>query len=670
MNTSLKFVIVVLSMTIISCQKETKKAVNTYESLEYNIYMGDKLAGYQKSSQGKDGVYHYVYEFNDRGRGPHINEKVILNDNDVIISHEIYGHNYLKDTVSEIFEVKEGTAKWKSSSEQGEAKFDNNSFFSAINGSFGITDLLIKKLLSSENKEANLLPSGSIKITNIDNHKINDSTELRLVEFTGQSFTPSYTWIDKSDRFFGYVSPWFTCIQKGYDSIAKQLRPIQKQKEEEYLKNLSPSLFETPSKKILIKNVGVFDSKTGKIEPNRFIVVNGNKIEQVSTTVITESDDIMVIDGTNKTLLPGLFDMHTHISETDGVMQLAAGVTSVRDLGNSSDLPELKENFDVNKLVGPRILVMSGFIDKAGPYAGPTGSIINTLEEGIQAISDYHDKGYTQIKLYSSIPPEWVKPLADKAHELGMRVSGHIPAFMIAEQAIKSGYDEIQHVNMLALNFLSDTIDTRQPLRFSMVAEHNHKLDFESKKFKDFIRLLKEKNIVIDPTVSIFDGMFTVKAGEADPSFAKILDRLPLSVQRGYYSGGLPIPDGKKDQYKASYDKLLGIVKQLYDNGVTIVPGTDSMAGFGLHAEMENYVKAGIPTSEVLKIATLNSAKIAGVNDNLGSIEEGKLADLILVDGNPVNDINDIRKVELTIKNGNIYNPEKLYKAIGVKHFK
>ncbi len=672
MNKSPIFVLVSVVLTMVSCQKEAKKSSYDlpYTDLEYNIYMGGKLAGYQKSSKTDDGGYHYSFEYNDRGRGPSLDEKVYLNDNGVIISHKIIGHNYLKDTVNEVFNIENGIAKWKSSSEQGEIEFDNNSFFSAINGSFGTSDLLIKKLLAADNNEIQMLPSGSIKITSIDNHKINDSINIRLIEFTGQSFTPSYIWVDKNDRFFGYASPWFTCIQKGYDSIAKQLEPLQKQKGEQYLKNLSESLVEIPSKKILIKNVNIFDAKTGASIPNRFVLINKNRIEKISKTEIKQDSDLYVIDGTDKMLLPGLFDMHTHISDTDGILHLAAGITSVRDLGNSADLPELKEKFNTNQLVGPRIQVMSGFIDKAGPYAGPTGSIINTLEEGLKAIKDYHSKGYTQIKLYSSIEPDWVKPLADQAHDLDMRVSGHIPAFMLAEQAVKNGYDEIQHANMLALNFLSDTIDTRQPLRFSMVAEHGHNLDFNSKAFKDFIALLKEKNTVIDPTVSIFDGMFTAKAGDADPSFYKILDRLPLSVQRGFYSGGLPIPNGKEDQYKASYDKLLEMVNELYKNEVTIVPGTDAMAGFGLHTELENYVKAGIPATEVLKIATAVSAKVAGVANDLGVVEEGKLADLILVDGDPVSNISDVRKVELTIKDGNIYIPEKLYDAIGVRAFK
>ena len=148
------------------------------------------------------------------------------------------------------------------------------------------------------------------------------------------------------------------------------------------------------------------------------------------------------------------------------------------------------------------------------------------------------------------------------------------------------------------------------------------------------------------------------------------MDRLPIQVKRGFYSVGLPIPEGKEKQFKDSFDKLLEMIKVLHENGVTIVPGTDALLGFGLHKELENYVKAGIPNSEVLRMATIISAQVTGHADRLGSIEVGKLADVILIDGNPLEDMSDIRRVELTIKNGNIYDARTLYKAIGTKHFK
>ena len=114
---------------------------------------------------------------------------------------------------------------------------------------------------------------------------------------------------------------------------------------------------------------------------------------------------------------------------------------------------------------------------------------------------------------------------------------------------------------------------------------------------------------------------------------------------------------------------MLAITKVLYEAGVTIVPGTDALAGFTLHRELENYVKAGIPAADVLTIATLGSAMVSKKEKSLGSIEEGKLADVILVNGNPLENISAIRKVDITIKNGNIYEPSKLYEAIGVKPY-
>ena len=597
-------------------------------------------------------------------------ETIYLNEQGIIENLQITGHNYLKDSVSESFSLTKDQAIWNSTAENGTAIPEGEAYFVGMNSSFGNTELLVNKMLANPDMSINLYPSGTAKITNVDNIEVNDTLKLKLIEFTGFSFTPSYIWFDTNNRFFASPSTWLTCVKNGYEAFTQQLLDIQTQKEKDYYFKLANELTEKPSGKILIKNVNVFDADKGILLNNKNVVVNGDKIESILAINEALPEISKTIDGTNKTLLPGLFDMHTHLSRSDGILNLAAGVTSVRDLANSLDLPEIRDEFNDNKVLGPRILIMSGFIDQAGPYAGPIGKIVKTLDEGLEAIDFYKERGYHQIKLYSSIDPKWVKPLASKAHQLGMKVSGHIPAYMIAEQAIADGYDEIQHVNMLALNFMSDTIDTRTPLRFSMIGKHAHEIDLQGDAFKNFVKLMKDKNIVSDPTVSIFEGMLTTKAGEPDPQFETILDRLPIQVKRGFYSGGLPIPEGMEAQYKNSFTKLLNIIYELYRSGVTIVPGTDAISGFALHKELENYVRAGIPNAEVLKMATLSSARVVGYEDRLGNIETGKLADLILVDGNPLEDISHIRRVELTIKNGNIYDSAKLYEAIGVKHFK
>lgn len=652
-------------MLLVACS--TTETKQDYDSKNYTVYMRGNEAGTQTSSLEND-TYSYTFEYNDRGRGPEIEQKITINEAGSIATMEISGVNYLKDTISESFKIENSKAHWESSSEKGNTNYDENTFYASINGTLGDSELLVRKLLATPDHTVNLYPSGTVKIENIDNLTIKNN-DLRLLEITGFGFTPYYIWIDAKDRVFASVSSWLTIIEAGNNELTEELLGIQTKKENTFYKSLAENLTEVPTGKIAIKNVNLFDSNSGEILPNKTVIVNGNTIESVQDANESAPEDAKIIDGTNKTLLPGLFDNHVHASRSDGLMHLAAGVTSVRDMANSRELIEMRKEFDENINIGPRVVTMAGFIDQKGPFAGP-GLTITNVEEGIKAIEDYAKDGYHQIKLYSSIDPSWVKPMAEKAHELGLKLSGHIPAHMLAEDAIKDGYDEIQHVNMVVLNFLSDSIDSRTPKRFSEVAAHAYKLDLKGDRFQNFVKLLKEKDIELDPTISIFEGMFTSKSDDPDPQFEMILDRLPIQIQRGFYGVGLPIPDGEADNYKASFQKLLDIINELHNQGVTILPGTDAMVGFGLHTELENYVRAGISSSDVLKLATITSAKATWMEDKLGSIEVGKLADLILVDGNPVENISDIRRVELTIKDGKIYNPKDLYEAIRIKHYK
>lgn len=249
-----------------------------------------------------------------------------------------------------------------------------------------------------------------------------------------------------------------------------------------------------------------------------------------------------------------------------------------------------------------------------------------------------------------------------------LRLGGHVPAFMTTEQFIRAGADEIQHINFLFLNFLFDDIkDTRTPARHQVVAERAATVDLESERVRSFIRLLKDRKIVVDPTANIFEKMFTDRPGKISTGFAPIADRLSPQVRRALLGGGLPVPEGRDARYRESAKALLRMIKMLYDAGVTIVAGTDSMAGFALHRELELYVEAGIPAAEVLRIATLGAARVMKCDGELGSIAPGKLADLILVEGNPTERISDIRRTSLVIKDGNVYESAALYKSIGVR---
>ncbi|HEX6909682.1 MAG TPA: amidohydrolase family protein, partial [Longimicrobium sp.] len=317
--------------------------------------------------------------------------------------------------------------------------------------------------------------------------------------------------------------------------------------------------------------------------------------------------------------------------------------------------------------VGPRVVVKAGFIDGSGPFTGPTGLRADTPEEALRHVAWYADHGYTHIKVYSSLKPELVPVIAEEAHRRGMRLSGHIPEGMRAEDAVRAGFDEIQHVNMVVLNFLSDSLDTRTPQRFSGPAQEALYLDLQSDSVQAFVALLKERGTVLDPTLGAFEGLLTARQGELDPVLAPIASRLPATVQRGLRSGGLPVPEGMDQRYKDSFRRFLDVVALMHRAGVPIVPGTDGMAGFALHRELELYEFAGIPANEVLQVATLGSARVAGREADLGSIAPGKLADLVLVDGDPATRISHIRNVELVMKDGVLYRPDELNQAIGVR---
>ncbi|MGH7857640.1 MAG: amidohydrolase family protein, partial [Candidatus Binatia bacterium] len=342
--------------------------------------------------------------------------------------------------------------------------------------------------------------------------------------------------------------------------------------------------------------------------------------------------------------------MHTHLGESDGLLNLAAGVLGARDLANDVEsLAELVRQWESGETLGPRV-VRAGFLDGPGPYAGPTKALAASFEEAKPWIDRYAELGFVQVKLYSSLKPELVAPIAAYVHAKGMRVSGHIPAYMTAEQAVRAGYDEIQHVNMLFLNFLFDEVkDTRTPARFTAVAEKAHALDLASPEVQAFLDLLVERGIVLDPTLSIFENMFTAEPGEIAPDFAAVAHRLPPTVRRGLLGGGLPIPEGPEssktiERYRESFRRVEELVVAAWKRGVRIVPGTDSMAGFALHRELELYAEAGIPNLEVLALATRGAAEIAGRVNESGSIRQGKLADLILVAGRPDETMSDIRK--------------------------
>jgi len=432
-------------------------------------------------------------------------------------------------------------------------------------------------------------------------------------------------------------------------------------------RGIARRLADRPERAVAFTGATLFDPVTVSLRRDVTVVVRGNRIVDVGAAGAVEvPQDARRIDARGRTMLPGLWDMHAHASDVDGPLNIAAGVTSIRDLANTpEELLARERRWNAGETIGPRI-VRAGFIDGPGPFAGPTQALAATAEEVRTWVDWYAERGYEQIKLYSSLKPELVPVAVGRARSHGLRVSGHIPAGMRARDAVAAGYDEIQHINMIVLNFLSDTLDTRNPTRFTEPGRYAADLDPASDSVQAFLRLLRERHVAVDPTLATFEGMYTARPGQMSTGDARMAPQLPAQVRRGLLTGGLPAPDDLGTRYRASYRRMLDLVRAMYEAGVTIVAGTDCTAGFCLHRELELYVEAGIPAADVLRIATLGAATLTGRADQLGSVAPGKLADLVLVDGDPLTDMTALRRVSLVMKDGVLYDPAAVHRSIGV----
>jgi len=637
------------------------------DTLFYSYINSGKVVGKQWVWQKAKGEYYYYDEYNDRGRGPSLHTHITTDARGVIISEEINGVDYFKSPVQERFFVRKGKAYWKNKFENDSAAFQGQ-LYSDINGPQAEAELVLQRLQAAASGALQVLPAGVRNFKRIASTEIMEKGTqrkhvLQLVTFSGFGGTPYYVWFTGEGRFFGSVSDWSSLIQKGFEDYAHELYVLQQQYEAKFFTDLTRRLTERPAAGIAIRNVTVFNTITGDTLAHQTVLVREGKIERMGDAAgVTAPAGYKVIDGTGKFLMPGLWEMHGHFSKEQGPFMLAQGVTNLRDMGNSFELLHTRQLIREDSLLGPDVTVISGFIDKAGEFAAPTGALIKSLEEGLKAIEDYKQKGYDQIKLYSSIEPAWVKPLADKAHSLGMRVCGHIPAFMTASQAVDAGYDEITHINMLVLNFFGDTVDTRSMGRFFLPGRKGYTIDVKGAAAQNFIRQLKDRHTVFDPTLGVFEEMFVDLPGHMSQKYAPIAAYLPAEIKRNAMSGGFIDKDSLIDVYAKSFTNMKNILKELYDNGLTILSGTD---GGILQHELELYSQAGIPNAEVLKMATWYPAKVSGRDSLLGSIGESKVANLVLIEGNPLRNMQDIRKIYVTIKGGEIYWPRAIYGDFG-----
>lgn len=641
---------------------------------EIRSFLNDKTPeGQDAVWQDPDGTIHEFFQFNDRGRGPKTYSTYRLSGDGMVIAEETTGVDYMKNPVAERFATHDGKAEWKNQSEDEKATNSKGKFYVDLNGGPEATAILARALLRNGGK-LSVLPSGEARIRRLrviaaeGNGK---QANVTLYEISGLSFTPNYVWLDEEQRFFAGTMWWFATIREGFEASLKSLQDAQQAVERDRWTELAKQFTHKPDGDLILRNVSIFDSLTGKVLANRRVTVRGERIASVEDergqSVPAKAQ---VLDGAGKMALPGLWDMHQHLYAEGAYLDVAAGITTIRDLANSVEhLTKLRESIGNGTQIGPRVIA-AGFIDGRGPFQGPVASFADTPEEAVAMVNKYADLGYVQIKIYSSMKPDLVPIIAQEAHRRGLRVSGHVPAQMIAEQFVRDGADEIQHINFIMLNFMPDVKETRNPNRFIMPGRRSAALDLNSDAVKGFVSFLKEHKTVIDPTMAIFEATYTGRPGKVGPMAAPLFERMPVQVQRQIKTPWLALPAGDAETdklYRDSWANMVRMLKKMYDGGVQIVAGTDQANGYALHRELEIYNEAGIPAARVLQIATIDAATLMKQDKELGSITPGKIADIILVNGDPTIRIQDIRKIETVIQSGNVLRPAELYPAMGIR---
>jgi imidazolonepropionase-like amidohydrolase len=625
--------------------------------------------GSQKLQALPDGRVQADYGFSERGRGDQIRATWTLDARGLPIAYDAAGNDYWKVPLTEHFEAAAGQVSWKNRVESGSAPWSAaGAFYLPANPPPEFMGVLARALLNAPQQRLALLPAGSAWLER-GAPVVVGKRRLTLYRIGGVEFTPVPVWLDDKGATAAVIDDWFEVLDDATRPALPRLQAAQNAADQAGSAALAARLTHKPFGALMIRHARLFDPRDLGVQDNMRVLVQGEHVVRVDPDDDSPAPaGTEVIDAAGRFLMPGLWDVHQHFAGVDGSFDLIAGVTSARDMANDN-VPLLArvKRFDTGTELGPRV-VLAGIVEGTGPLAGPTDVRIETAVQAQAAVDWYADHGYEQIKIYSSFPPALVHTIADMAHARGLRVSGHVPAFMRAQQFIEDGADEIQHLNFIVLNFFPEVRDTRGKDRYTITADKLQELKLDSKEFADFMALMKRRHTVLDPTVSILEDLYSGKAGEPAHALRAMIERFPPVTRRRLLSGAVAVPPGKEGVYAQALPAILRLLKALYDGGVTLMPGTDAFAGYTLQRELELYVQAGIPNAEVLRMATLTPAQVLGVAgpSQRGFVAPGKQADMVLIAGDPLKAIGDIRHVWRTIKGGKVYDPAAMEQAMGM----
>jgi imidazolonepropionase-like amidohydrolase len=443
------------------------------------------------------------------------------------------------------------------------------------------------------------------------------------------------------------------------------------------------------SKPLAITHVTVIDATGAAAQADMTVIIAGGRIVELGKTGKTRlPKNALVVNATGKYLIPGLWDMHIHLGENQSFLTLliANGITGVRDLG-SGPLEEIKrwrQQIDNGSLRGPRIIAAGKIVDGSTPIFPALAIAAGTEAEGRQAVRSLKQQGSDFVKVYDLLPRDIYFAVADEARKTGMVLAGHVPLTVNAAEASDAGQKSMEHLYGIPLACSSKEAELREeasqlikkadpnnPPALIVARADIKALDsYDENKAKAlFARFARNKTWQV-PTFTLSRGYTFLD----DNRFAKDprLRYMPAPIRQWWGAMSRGAHDltaeeiARKEKWLQRRLELVGAMRQ---SGVEILAGTDApnpycLPGFSLHDELVLLAKGGVSPMEVLQAATSNAAKYLGLLDSIGTVEKGKIADLVLLEANPLDQISNTQKIAAVILGGRLISKPELLKML------
>jgi imidazolonepropionase-like amidohydrolase len=579
---------------------------------------------------------------------------------------EIVGMKPSNSKIDTSIEIKGGIADVREGKQTRQIPVPARFFTVAGYAPLAIEMMLLRYCVTNGVKGAlKILPAGEVTVEHRGRDTITVSgkqIQLERYSLAGLTWGEQTLWLDSRKQLIAVVNVGYDtentlpAVLEGYDSSLPFFLARSADDRIDSLTRLATRLSPKRAGALAIVGGTLIDG-TGKAPvADSTVIIEGDRVRAAGpSSQVKIPNGATRIDARGKFVMPGLWDMHAHLFQIEfGPAYLAAGVTTVRDVGNEFEYATgFRDAFNHGGGLGPRML-LAGYIDGKNPDHSFDVQV-ETPGEARAAVRRYKNAGFEMIKIRDNIKLDQLKVIADEAHRLGMTLTGHVPKAIDAIQAVEAGMDQISHLNFLQPVFVSKSVkpDDIPTAPF----------DPESPEAKQAIEVFKKHGTVIDPTLVTLELQVrttNIPIFSFEPGMAKVA---PQMVEHLNNIGYPPIA---ARQARKALDQLMRILGALHRAGIPIVAGTDvTIPGHSLHRELELYVKAGFTPMEAIQSATIIPARVMRLDKDTGTIEAGKRADLIIVDGNPLESISNIRKVKTVVTSGRIYECAALWQSVG-----